>query len=69
MLGHRPSYYWLFSWRYLAPITMVVIFISNLIEIFQKGTSYSAWHPELVRTILVLDNGHVHFNMDLHYIL
>ncbi|XP_048253577.1 sodium- and chloride-dependent transporter XTRP3-like [Haliotis rufescens] len=43
MLGSRPSYFFLFCWRFLAPAAMLVIFIASLFAIFRDGVVYEAW--------------------------
>ncbi|XP_005108791.1 sodium-dependent neutral amino acid transporter B(0)AT3-like [Aplysia californica] len=46
MLGKRPSYFWLISWRYVMPLAVLVIFVSSLIEIFSEGIVYEAWDAD-----------------------
>ncbi|GAB1597438.1 sodium- and chloride-dependent transporter XTRP3-like [Argonauta hians] len=46
MIGVRPSYFWMFIWRYLAPIVMIIIFVASLFEILENGSYYTAWDAE-----------------------
>ncbi|XP_076325123.1 sodium-dependent neutral amino acid transporter B(0)AT1-like [Tachypleus tridentatus] len=43
MIGKRPSYYWLFCWKYIAPATMLTILISSFVKIAEEGCGYEAW--------------------------
>lgn len=32
MMGFRPSRFWTFSWKYFAPLVMIIIFVSQILE-------------------------------------
>ncbi|XP_023228941.1 sodium-dependent neutral amino acid transporter B(0)AT3-like [Centruroides sculpturatus] len=51
MTGNRPSYYWLFCWRYLAPITMITILIASFSKIATGDITYEAWDKETATTV------------------
>lgn len=48
MVGFRPSYFFMFCWRFVGPVAMVVIFCASIVEIIAKGTWYEAWDPKQV---------------------
>jgi len=48
MTGQRPNWYWMTCWKYVSPIAMVIILLASLAKM-TTGTSYQAWHGELVR--------------------
>ncbi|RWS25707.1 sodium-dependent neutral amino acid transporter B(0)AT3-like protein, partial [Leptotrombidium deliense] len=50
MTGQRPSFYMLFCWRYLSPLTMGLILITSLIKLTQES-GYDAWNTETGSTI------------------
>ncbi|XP_048736323.1 sodium-dependent neutral amino acid transporter B(0)AT3-like isoform X2 [Ostrea edulis] len=45
MTGQRPNYYWLFMWKYVSPIVIIVIFIASLIKSMISTAAYEAWIP------------------------
>ncbi|XP_050396391.1 sodium-dependent neutral amino acid transporter B(0)AT1 [Patella vulgata] len=47
MLGGRPSYFFLFAWKYMAPVSMVVILVASLVEMYSTGVSYEIWNADL----------------------
>lgn len=53
MVGFRPNYFFLFCWRFVGPIAMVVIFIASLAEMFSKGTWYEIWDAEKALTLKI----------------
>ncbi|XP_076334048.1 sodium-dependent neutral amino acid transporter B(0)AT3-like [Tachypleus tridentatus] len=46
MTGKRPSYYWLFCLKYVAPITMLTILVTSFVKIAKEGSGYEAWDSE-----------------------
>ena len=44
MVGVRPSYFFMFCWRFVGPVAMVVIFAASVVEIFSQGSSYEIWN-------------------------
>ena len=59
MVGFRPSYFFMFCWRFAGPTAMVVIFAASLVEMFSKGTWYEIWDADKVWIILLLINKYV----------
>lgn len=51
MTGKRPSIYWMFCWKYLSPILMMIILISSWIKIFTEGSTYPRWDKDLAMSI------------------
>ncbi|XP_048505835.1 sodium- and chloride-dependent transporter XTRP3 isoform X2 [Athalia rosae] len=43
MTGYRPGLYWQLTWRFLAPLIMVVILCSSIVCMFVEKPVYSAW--------------------------
>lgn len=56
MTGHKPGLYWQITWRFLAPILMVVILVSSIISMAIKHPSYQAWKQEKVICYLATNN-------------
>ena len=54
MVGFRPSYFFMFCWRFAGPTAMVVIFAASLVEMFSKGTWYEIWNADKVWIIMLL---------------
>ncbi|CAG9864071.1 unnamed protein product [Phyllotreta striolata] len=46
MTGYKPGPYWQFTWRYFAPILMVVILASSIVQMFIENPKYQAWSQE-----------------------
>lgn len=43
MTGIKPGLYWQITWRFLAPVIMVVILISSIISMLVTPPTYDAW--------------------------
>ncbi|XP_063439423.1 sodium-dependent neutral amino acid transporter B(0)AT1-like isoform X2 [Mytilus trossulus] len=43
MVGTRPSYFFMFCWRFVGPVAMVVIFTASIVEKISNGTWYEVW--------------------------
>ena len=43
MCGSRPNVFWLFCWKYISPIALVVVFITNVHDLRQKTAQYSKY--------------------------
>ena len=50
MTGSRPSIYWLICWKYISPLTMLIIVVASLTKIAVEGSGYFAWVSELGTT-------------------
>ncbi|RWS06499.1 sodium-dependent neutral amino acid transporter B(0)AT1-like protein, partial [Dinothrombium tinctorium] len=50
MTGHRPSYYMLFCWRYISPLTMGIILISSFIKLCGDNR-YETWDMKTGRVV------------------
>ncbi|KFM69889.1 Sodium-dependent neutral amino acid transporter B(0)AT2, partial [Stegodyphus mimosarum] len=61
MTGRRPSYYWLFCWKYVAPATMITILSASFVKIATEGSGYEAWDKESATTIRLEWPGWCHF--------
>lgn len=48
MTGYKPGLYWQITWRFLAPILMVIILVSSIVSMAIKHPTYQAWTKELV---------------------
>jgi solute carrier family 6 amino acid/orphan transporter-like 15/16/17/18/20 len=46
MTGSRPGFYWMICWKYISPLTMLVIVISSFTKIILEGSGYLAWSAE-----------------------
>ncbi|XP_050504670.1 sodium- and chloride-dependent transporter XTRP3 isoform X1 [Diabrotica virgifera virgifera] len=47
MTGVRPGLYWQLTWRYLAPVIMVLILGSSIVQMFMDSPKYQAWNKEM----------------------
>ncbi|XP_007887826.1 sodium-dependent neutral amino acid transporter B(0)AT3 isoform X1 [Callorhinchus milii] len=45
MTGRRLNLYWRLTWKYISPLTMVLVFMAFLIKQVQVALSYEAWNP------------------------
>ncbi|CAC5426542.1 SLC6A15S [Mytilus coruscus] len=43
MVGTRPGYFFMFCWRFVGPVAMVVIFTASIVEKLSNGTWYEVW--------------------------
>ena len=50
MTGYRPNTYWLICWKYISPLTMLIIVISSFAKIIVDGSGYLAWVAEIGST-------------------
>lgn len=48
MTGYRPGPYWQITWRYLAPLIMVIILVSSVVNMFITPPQYHAWNAAAV---------------------
>lgn len=48
MTGVKPGLYWQITWRFLAPLIMVVILIASIISMVKEHPSYGAWIADKV---------------------
>ncbi|KAJ8963444.1 hypothetical protein NQ318_018924 [Aromia moschata] len=46
MTGIRPGIYWQVTWRFLAPLILVVILISSIVSMVRNHPEYQAWNRE-----------------------
>lgn len=46
MTGSRPGIYWMMCWKYLSPLTMMIIVIASFAKIIVEGSGYLAWVAE-----------------------
>jgi solute carrier family 6 amino acid/orphan transporter-like 15/16/17/18/20 len=46
MTGSRPGIYWMICWKYLSPLTMLIIVIASFAKIIVEGSGYLAWVAE-----------------------
>ncbi|CAH1279682.1 unnamed protein product [Diabrotica balteata] len=46
MTGVKPGLYWQITWRYLAPVIMVLILGSSIVQMFIESPKYQAWSKE-----------------------
>lgn len=51
MTGVRPGLYWQVTWRYLAPLIMVVILVSSVVNMCIKPPEYQAWNADEVKML------------------
>ena len=49
MIGERPGLYWQIMWRFVSPITVFLIVIASIVQMFMKHPTYPAWDKETVR--------------------
>lgn len=40
MTGSRPGIYWMICWKYISPLTMLVIVIASFTKIIVEGSGY-----------------------------
>lgn len=52
MTGVKPGPYWQITWKYLAPIIMVVILVSSIVSMIIHHPEYKAWNKEKVCVII-----------------
>jgi solute carrier family 6 amino acid/orphan transporter-like 15/16/17/18/20 len=50
MTGSRPNVYFLFCWKYLSPMAMIIMLFMNLYGNIETGMSYEIWNRELAKT-------------------
>ncbi|KAJ8676751.1 hypothetical protein QAD02_012538, partial [Eretmocerus hayati] len=43
MTGYKPGLYWQLTWRFLAPMIMIVILIASIVSMLLKKPTYNAW--------------------------
>ena len=43
MTGKRPSYLWLVCWKYISPVVILIIIVSNLFLLASKEMQYKAY--------------------------
>lgn len=43
MTGYKPGLYWQITWRFLAPVLMIVILVSSIVSMVLKHPTYQAW--------------------------
>ncbi len=58
MTGERPGLYWTFTWRFVAPVIMLILFVSCTVMTFIKSADYYAYNIELVSS-----HSHIHYNI------
>ena len=47
MLGDNgPSLYWKYTWKYISPLCMAVLFIASVLNLFLKTPKYDAYDIE-----------------------
>lgn len=46
MTGSRPGIYWMICWKYVSPLTMLIIVIASFAKIIVEGSGYLAWVAE-----------------------
>ena len=51
MTGKRPHIYWLFCWKYVSPIAMIIILVASWVKIFTEGSTYPRWNAETGESI------------------
>lgn len=51
MIGFRPHAYWRICWRYVSPFLISVILIASIINLAITPMTYSAWDPNLSKTV------------------
>ncbi|GBL85486.1 Sodium-dependent neutral amino acid transporter B(0)AT2 [Araneus ventricosus] len=61
MTGKRPNCYWLFCWKYVAPVAMVIILTASFVQIATEGSSYETWDKESATTVKQEWPGWCHF--------
>lgn len=45
MIGHKPSLFWQVSWRFISPLTVLVILVFYLVTQAQEELTYLVWDP------------------------
>lgn len=45
MIGHKPSIFWQVSWRFISPLTVLVILVFYLVTQAQEELTYLVWDP------------------------
>lgn len=53
MTGHKLGWFWLITWRFLAPAIMFIILVSSIIFMFIDHPKYQAWNKDLGQTVAV----------------
>lgn len=56
MTGIKPGIYWQITWRYLAPVIMLVILTSSIVSMSINHPTYQAWSKEEVRSLIWYNN-------------
>lgn len=54
MTGHKLGWFWLITWRFLAPAIMFIILVSSIIFMFIDHPKYQAWNKDLVSASIKL---------------
>lgn len=49
MTGYRPGLYWQYTWRFLAPLIMIIILISSIVNMCITPPQYQAWNANEVK--------------------
>lgn len=48
MTGYHPGIYWQWTWRYIGPFIMSIIFVSSVVCLIVETPTYNAYKPEEV---------------------
>jgi solute carrier family 6 amino acid/orphan transporter-like 15/16/17/18/20 len=51
MTGIKPGIYWQVTWRFLAPIIMIVILVASILSMVREHPTYEAWIGDQVGCI------------------
>ena len=51
MTGKRPHFYWMFCWKYVSPIAMIIILAASWIKIAFEGSSYARWDKDKAESV------------------
>lgn len=51
MTGKRPHFYWMFCWKYVSPIAMLIILVASWVKIALEGSNYARWDKDLAESV------------------
>lgn len=51
MVGTRPNYYWLFMWKYISPLVIIIIMFASILKMMIQGITYEIWDKETATKI------------------
>ena len=43
MIGTRPSWYWIITWKYVGPAVVLLLLVASFVDMGRKPVLYTAW--------------------------